>query len=197
MHEALLMVSAAGDVEFMNASAERLTGRAREQASGRHIKEVLDLRDTHNRPLSLPDGRSYGYLIEQFGLSLNLSASGTMLVDLTIAPLADEAGRPSGYVVTLRKADERLRSQSIKEEFSEIDAFDLAPVSMVQLDSSGYIVRVNQALLQETGVAADSLVGRTLAALGKDPDPRIAKQLIRNLLQAESTAASTRQYFLN
>ncbi|MGD0548429.1 MAG: response regulator, partial [Terracidiphilus sp.] len=170
MHEALLMVSAAGDLEFMNASAERLTGRAREQAAGRHLKEVLDLRDRRNRRLSLLDGRGFGGLIEQFGLTLNLPAGGRVLVDLTLSPLTDEAGRLSGYVVSLRRADERLRSQVIEEEFNQIDLFDLAPMSMVQLDNSGYIVRVNQALVRESGIEAESLVGHTLAALSRDPD---------------------------
>jgi PAS domain S-box-containing protein len=197
MHEALLMVSATGDIEFMNASAERLTGRSREQAGGRHIKEVLDLRDRRRRPFSLLDGRGYGGLIEQFGLSLNLPAGGSELVDLTLTPLADEAGRISGYVVSLRKADERLRSQVIEEEFNQSDHFDLATMPMVQMDGSGYIVRVNQALLIENGVDADSLVGRSLCSLSKDPDPRIARKLMGKLLQTGTAAPSSRPYFLN
>lgn len=194
MHEALLMVSVAGDIEFMNASAERLIGRAREQAGGRHIREFLDLRDMRDRRLSIFDGRRYGGLIEQFGLALKLPSGGSERVDLTISPLTDEDGRPSGYVVLLRKADGRLRSQVIEEEFNQIDLFDAASLSMMQLDSRGYIVRVNQALLRETGVDADSLVGRNLAALCKDPDPSIAKKLIGKLLHTESTVASTQRF---
>jgi len=36
---------------------------------------------------------------------------------------------------------------------------------MVQLDGDGRIVRVNQALQRESGVPADSLVGRSLTGL--------------------------------
>jgi CheY-like chemotaxis protein len=56
MHEALLTVSLDGDIQFMNASAERLIGHKREHASGCHLREVLDLRDTGNRPIPIPGG---------------------------------------------------------------------------------------------------------------------------------------------
>jgi hypothetical protein len=59
-------------------------------------------------------------------------------------------------------------------------------------------VRVNQALVRESGIEAESLVGHTLAALSRDPDPRIAKKLVGKLLHGETTAAaSSRPYFLN
>ena len=46
MHEALIMVSPIGEIQFMNAAAERLTGRTREYGGGRRLEEVLDLEIT-------------------------------------------------------------------------------------------------------------------------------------------------------
>ena len=63
---------------------------------------------------------------------------------------------------------------------------------MVQLDGNGHIVRVNQSLLRESGVAAESLVGRTLTGLSSDPDPRIAKQLMHKLLQGDARVTTFR-----
>ena len=60
---------------------------------------------------------------------------------------------------------------------------DLAPMVMVQLDGDGCIVRVNQALLRESGTAAESVLGRSAAGLSMDRDPRIAKGLMHMLLQ--------------
>jgi len=197
MHEALLLISAAGDIEFMNPSAERLIGRARGQVNGRHIREVLDLRDRRNRPLALVDGRACRGVIEQFGLSLNLSSGECALVDVTLTPLFEDLGRLSGYIVSLRRADERLRSQVIDEVFDQADLFDQAATSMVQMDSSGYIVRVNQALVNETGVEVECLVGRSLSELSQDSDPRIARQLVGRLLHAGETPVSSRPVYLN
>ena len=54
MYEALLMVSLDGDIQFINAAAELLIGCSREDANGRHVREVLDLRDAHNISVAIP-----------------------------------------------------------------------------------------------------------------------------------------------
>jgi CheY-like chemotaxis protein len=192
MHEALITVSLSGDIQFMNAPAERLIGCSREHATDCYLREVLDLRDTRNRPISLPARHGLSGPIEEFGLSLIQPGRAPVLVDLTIAPFADNEGTQAGYVLTLRKADERVRSQALEEAFNASDLFELAPMAMVQLDSSGHIVRVNDALVRESGVAVESLVGRTLTGLSMDPDPRIAGKLMHKLLQGGATVTTAR-----
>jgi|HubBroStandDraft_5_1064220.scaffolds.fasta_scaffold05894_3 CheY-like chemotaxis protein len=197
MNEALLTVTLNGDIQFMNSAAERLTGRLREQAAECHLREVLDLRDTRNRPISMPARHGLSGPIEEFGLSLVQAGKPPLLVDLTISPFADGTGAQTGYVLTLRKADERVRSQALEEAFNASDLFELAPLAMVQLDSSGHIVRVNDALLRESGVPVESLVGRTLTGLSMDPDPRIAGKLMHKLLQGGATITTPKPLFNN
>jgi PAS domain S-box-containing protein len=197
MHEALLTVTLAGDIQFMNSAAERMIGHTREHATGCHIREIVDLRDTRNRPVSVPARHGLGSPIEEFGLTLNLAGRVSMLVDMAISPFSDSAGVQTGYVITLRKADERVRSQAVEETFNATDLFELAPMAMVQLDSTGHIVRVNQALVRESGVPEESLVGRTLTGLSMDPDPRIAGKLMHKLLQGGATVTTTRPLVSN
>jgi len=197
MHEALLTVTLAGDIQFMNSAAERMIGHTREHATGCHIREILDLRDTRNRPVTVPARHGLGSPIEEFGLTLNLAGRIPMLVDMAISPFSDSAGVQTGYVITLRRADERMRSQAIDETFNATDLFELAPMAMVQLDSTGHIVRVNQALVRESGVSAETLVGRTLTGLSMDPDPRIAGKLMHKLLQGGATVTTTRPLVSN
>jgi len=64
------------------------------------------------------------------------------------------------------------------------------PTAMVQLDKDGRIMRVNEALLHDSGVKAESLLGRTLTGLSMDPDPRIAQDLMHMLLQADTFMAT-------
>jgi len=195
MHEALLTVTLAGDILFMNASAERLIGCSRDQATGRHLREVLDLRDGENHPIPMPARHGLAGPIEEFGLSLNQPGGPSISVDLAISAFADNAGVQTGYVLTLRKADERVRLQAVEEAFNPSDLFEMAPMPMVQLDSTGHIVRVNQALLRESGIAVESLVGRTLTGLSMDPDPRIAGRLMHKLLEGGATVTTPRPLY--
>ena len=197
MHEALLTVSLAGDIQFMNASAERLIGCPREHAAGRHLRDVLDLRDMRNRAIAIPARHGLAGPIEEFGLSLNQPGRPSISVDLAISATSDNEGVQTGYVLTLRKADERMRSQALEETFNTSDLFELAPMAMVQLDSTGHIVRVNEALLKESGVAVESLVGRTLTGLSMDPDPRIAGKLMHKLLQGGTSITTAKPLYSN
>jgi CheY-like chemotaxis protein len=197
MSEALLTISLDGDIQFMNASAERLIGHTREHAAGCHIREILDLRDKRNRPIAIPGRHGLSGTIEDFGLSLQRPGCASILVDTIISPFANSAGVQTGYVLTLRKADGRVRSQVVEDAFNTADLFELAPMAMVQLDSTGHIVRVNEALLKESGVALESLVGRTLTGLSMDPDPRIAGKLMHKLLQGGATVTSPKPLYNN
>jgi len=178
--EALFMISITGQVQFMNRAAERLVGVPSSNAIGKNIFEVLDLQDQsgcHALFPHLANERS----IENFGLSLKTAAGKIMLVDLAISALIDYPGRLKRYVLSVRSAEKRLRALETLATPAKLDAFDVVSLPMVQLDGNGHILRVNQALLDETGIAAESLMGSTFRDLSRDPDPRIAKMLIPKL----------------
>jgi PAS domain S-box-containing protein len=182
MHEALLAISLEGDIQFMNTAAEKLTGVSREHATGFHFREVLHVEDRRSPLVFVSARRGLSGPIESFGLWLR-QPFGLLLIDLAVSPTVDEDGRQSGYILTIRKAEERLRSQTLQGSQSEVENFELTPVPMVQLDNSGHIVRVNDAMLRDVNVAEEKLVGRTLAGLSRDPDPRISGKLMYQLLQ--------------
>jgi PAS domain S-box-containing protein len=180
--EALFMISITGHLQFMNRAAEKLLGIPRSIATNRSIFEVLDLRD-QSGSLALAPHLAKEHPIESFGLSLRTQAGKIALVDLTISALLDDAGGLKRYVLSVRNAEKRLSVDDAQSGLSKLDTFDLVSVPMVQLDGKGHILRVNRALIRETGIAAESLVGSTLKDLSRDPDPRIANTLIPNLLQ--------------
>jgi PAS domain S-box-containing protein len=197
MREGLLTVSFDGAIQFMNKAAEKLTGWTLEEARGRQCAEVLNLSDGLQRPIPDLKPREDLSPVEEFGWTLIWPGGETMMVDISVAPLAGAAGERSGYVMTLRDAAERMRSQAIEETLDQSHCFDTAPMGMVQLDAEGRIVRVNKALLLESGVTAESLLGRSLNALGMDPDPRIAKHLMHKLLNGGATVATARARDVN
>jgi len=194
MREGVLLLSAAREVRFMNTAAEDLTGWAIEDAKGKAIDEVLNMGE---RSDCLPQANSAAATMEEFGLQLERNGGGRILVDLCMSSLRGHDGERTGWVVTLRDAAERLRSQAVEEALEEGHSFHTAPIAMMQLDASGCIVRVNRTLLEETGVTAECLVGRTLTGLSMDPDPRIARDLLHKLLQGGTQATITRSHAMN
>jgi PAS domain S-box-containing protein len=197
MREGVLMVSSEGRVEFMNAAAEALAGWSLAKAKGRTLNEVLNLSNGNQRSTNLLENREDSISLEEFGWTLNHPNGGSVLVDISLAPLASISGPRKGFVVTVRDAAERMRSQAIEETCDDTHSFDQAPMAMVQLDGNGCIVRVNQALQRESGVAAESLVGRSLTGLSMDPDPRIAKDLMHTLLQGGTFMATPKPRSVN
>jgi PAS domain S-box-containing protein len=194
MREGVILVSAARVVRFMNAAAEDLTGWPIEDAKEKPIEEVLRLGD-NSQCLGQANGTDAA--VEEFGLALERNGGDRILVDLAVSPLNSHSGERTGWVITLRDAAERLRTQAVEEALEEGHSFHTAPIAMMQLDASGCIVRVNRTLLEETGVPAESLVGRTLTGLSMDPDPRIARDLMQKLLHGAAQATVVRQRVMN
>jgi PAS domain S-box-containing protein len=194
MREGVLLLSAGREIRFMNAAAEDLTGWAIEDAKGKTLGEVLNLGERNN---CLPQANSMETAVEEFGMLLERNGGGRILVDVSASMLRDPDGESMGWVITVRDAAERLRTQAVEEALEEGHSFHTAPIAMMQLDASGCIVRVNKTLLEETGVDAESLVGRTLTGLSMDPDPRIARDLLRRLLQGGAQATTVRPAAMN
>lgn len=107
--------------------------------------------------------------------------------DKTLASVTEEM--PYGYLIKPFSSRELRvvlqialhRRSEIARANAKIDDFEAVSMPMVQLDGNGHILRVNQALIRETGLAAESLLGKTLKQLGESPDPRIANVLAPKL----------------
>jgi PAS domain S-box-containing protein len=193
MPEGIMTLSTKGAVRFMNYAAESLTGWNAAAAKGKSAHEVLQWAEGQTNPvpdLSKWKDPSQG---EWMGCALAQPGGGHSFVDMTMALLSAGDGEPRGYVLTLRDATERMRKQALDEAQSERPCFDRAPMAMMQLDAQGRIERVNEALLKETGIPAERVLGRTLTGLNMDPDPRIGKELIPRLLKNASFVTAISQ----
>jgi PAS domain S-box-containing protein len=187
----LLTAGPDGAIRIINHAAEMLLGSTQLQVKGRHLAEVLHLADGLGRPVTGLVPLKDGAQVDEFGWTLAREDGEKTIVDITVTSLTDGAGQTGGYVVTLRDAAERMRFHAIEETLDQGNYFDTAPMGMVQLDADGRVVRVNKALEVESGVAAESLVGRSLTGLCMDPDPRIAHQLMPKLLRGNTVVAAT------
>jgi len=190
MHEAIVLLSADGLVEFMNEAAEELAGQTLLQVQGMHLNRLFDLKDIYQRPVSMPIMQGETAVIEEFGWFLRGPGSDRIMVDFTVRSLSAEDGSNAGHVLLLRNAAERMRQNVIEASTREAEGFDNSPMAMVQLDGEGRVIRINQRLLRDSGLPMECLVGRSLTTLLADPDPRINKQFVHRLLRPFKPAHS-------
>ena len=182
-HEAMVLVSDDGLIQFMNQAAEEMAGLTLLRARGMLLGEVFDLVDIYQRPVPMPVKEGESASVEEFGWYLRRPDRGQMIVDFTVRSLVADDGEHGGHVLTLRDATERMRKSVIEASTKDNEYFDYAPMPMVQLDGEGRIMRINRKLLDDSGLPMERLIGRSLTALLADPDPRITKQFVYKLLR--------------
>jgi PAS domain S-box-containing protein len=187
---AVLTLNLNHEVQFMNATAETMVGCTAAAAQGMKLYALLNLTDSRMHPLPDLDNARDAVPIEEFGCSLVKEGGTRTMVDVTITPLKDKSRHRTGFMVTMQEAAERLRSQAVEEALDEVDAFHMAPLPMVQMDSAGRIVRLNDAMIKKTGTDPALVVGRSLTAISMDSNPRIARDFLHNLLQSDTSVAT-------
>ena len=183
VRDAIVLVAPDGTIQYMNKAAEEMAGLSFLRARGMLLNEVFQLTDVCERPIPMPETRGQEISLEEFGWLLHIHGRDRMIVDYSVRSLISEVGDHGGHVLALRDATERMRQKVIEASLTEAHTFDSSVISMLQLDGNGRIMRINQQFLEESRVPAESVVGRRLTDLLADPDPLIATQFIRRLLQ--------------
>lgn len=192
MNEAIVFVSVDGTIEFMNQPAEEMVGLKLLRARRQLLSEVFDLADVCQRPVPMPVRRGEAATIEEFGWLLRVPGKDRLIVDFTVRSLVADDGARGGHVVSLRSAAHRMRQSVIEGSTRETESFDNAPMSMVQLDGEGRVMRINQKLLNDSGLPMEHLIGRSLTDLLADPDPRVTRQFVYKLLRPYRPAHEVR-----
>ena len=188
MHEAIVLVSAECLVQFMNPAAEEMSACSLSQAQGRHLSEVFPLTDIYRQPIPLPVKRGTAVALEQFGWLLLIPGQDRAIVDFNVRSVIAEDGSHGGHVLTLRNATQRMRQKLIEASISEDTSFDSSPIPMVQLDGHGRVMRINRKLLSQADLPMELLIGRRLADLIHDPNPRITQRFLSMLLRPHPPA---------
>jgi PAS domain S-box-containing protein len=112
MHAGLLAISLEGEIQFMNAAAERVTGVLPRDARGKQFNDVLAMEDgfkiDHNRVIFPGDWtRMVGV-----GRTLESPHANSLPVNVSFAPMIDNCGKLTGYAVTLRTMTEQPYSEA-------------------------------------------------------------------------------------
>jgi PAS domain S-box-containing protein len=132
VREAMVLISADGIVQYMNRAAEEMAGLRLLRARGLLVTEVFQLRDISERPIPLPVARGEAVAIEEFGWALLVPGRERMIVDFSVRSLLSGEGMPSGHVVALRDATERMHQKVIEASVIQAQTSHNRSYSMMQ-----------------------------------------------------------------
>ncbi len=165
--DAVVVIDAAGSVEFVNPAAEALTGWALQDIVGRPLEEAIKLLDATSGAV-LHDISS---LVIAGGGNPVRSAEGAVLVardgrrihvDVNASPIRDRDNAISGVVTIFHDITERIEAEGAvrKSERFLSTVFESIHDPFCILDRDYRIVRVNSAYARFRGQPAEALLGR-------------------------------------
>ncbi len=124
INDAVISTDEYGRVKFMNALAQFLTGWNFEEADGKPIKEIFDIRSSDHKPESL-DVNLSGKLVqgptvtEQVKYMLKTKEIWDMYIELSSAPILDDKGSMKGTVIAFRDITNRVHTEKELDKYRE------------------------------------------------------------------------------
>ncbi|HEX8687558.1 MAG TPA: PAS domain S-box protein, partial [Pyrinomonadaceae bacterium] len=190
--DAVIATDEAGRVNFMNPVAERLTGWALAEASGRPLAEVFRIVNELTRePVESPvekvlrEGKVVGLANHTVLLA---RGGGEFPIDDSGAPIRDERGRTTGVVlvfhdVTEQRAAERTRAlqAAIVESSSE---------AVIGKTLDGTVTSWNAAAERMYGYTAEEAVGRHISLIVPEELRADLAEIMRQLARGERVERS-------
>ncbi len=183
-----------GSVRFLNPAAEALTGWTLEDAAGRPVDEVVQLRWPTSAQQPWASALALVTAVMQsdraapldHGVGLASRGQRDQLVDIAAAPVKQEDGQRLGAVLVMRDGRPRL-AQEARLRASEAlfrNAFEFAPLGMALVSFSGEFILVNESLCRLLGQSRAALQQTRQAALTLPADQAHERQRLQELAGA-------------
>jgi PAS domain S-box-containing protein len=199
--DAVITTDAGGNVTFLNAVAQELTGWTEVKAIGRPLAAVFRIiHEVSRQPVENPvkglrEGRGVGLTNHTVLVGKD---STERSIDASAAPIRDEGGRVRGVVLVFRDVTERRRAEGkVAESEQKFRAtFDQAAVGIAHVAPDGRWLRVNQKLCDIVGYSHGELMGLTFQDITYPDDLEADLGYVRRLLAGEITTYSMeKRYF--
>jgi PAS domain S-box-containing protein/putative nucleotidyltransferase with HDIG domain len=149
----------------MNQMAENLTGWGKEDALGKKLTEILNVKDEELGSLEkhlVEKVITQGLIINLLEDRLLVAKNGTEIpISDSVAPIRDDSGETAGTVLVFRDITERKR---MEEELRESEAryrqlVEYAPAAIYEVDlTTGRFLSVNEVLCKYSGYTHDELL---------------------------------------
>lgn len=184
--EGVITTDISGNVTFMNAVAESLTGWKEAKALGKKLGQVFVIHNDAGRveqhPVAQCQRRKGGVGPDVHAL---VSADGeVVLVEDNATPIKDEAGGTIGYVLVFRDITDRKQNQELlkRERETFFSILQGATYGVILLDQSGQYFYVNPAFTRITGYTLEDIPVGRLWFQKAFPDEAYRKEVISEWL---------------
>jgi len=151
LDQGVVAADLAGNISFMNKTAERLTGWEASAALGRPVREVFEIQPPNGE--APPAGHSF----------LRRKDGKRLVIEVTTGPLESEDGGLNGMVTTFRESSPTATAATTHAGDLELAAMTRSIADpMIGLDASWRINFANPAAAKLFGVSLQALSGRGL-----------------------------------
>jgi two-component system, cell cycle sensor histidine kinase and response regulator CckA len=160
--DAVASTDLAGDVTFLNAVGQALTGWTLEEARGQPIAEVLNLHDaTTRQPAAIGESQT-GPLDLPGDAILFRRDGGEIAIEGSRAPIHDRDGRSVGAVIVVRDVTERRGAEQAmwQSQLRFRRLFDAHTIGIAIADLAGRTLEVNNAYVAMLGYSRSELLAR-------------------------------------
>ncbi len=122
--DGVISLTADGAVDYLNPAAEKITGWTLNAAIGRTIGEVLPLAGMREPPLHSDPAAlaAWFHSAGEAGISLRTPGGGERQIQLSVATVMDDQGRPQGLVLTFRDTSQ---TQTLMRELAHRASHDV------------------------------------------------------------------------
>ena len=194
--EAVLAVDHDQRVTYVNPAAERLYGVSAAEVLGRRLSELYELRPVtqgHDRNMTPLRHEGAIWRIEQ----IQRTHDGRELqVEVSDAPLLDNAGQPSGRLSVIRDIAERTRAaQRLRESEARLRLIlRQSPAGIVQADADGNMTLVNDRWCEMLGYPETELLGKRVIEVTHPSSVAATIEAVSRLAAGESVIQLEKTY---
>ncbi len=191
--DAVIVTNTKARINYMNPTAQLLTGWTQEQALGAPLAEVFNIVDEKLRqPVESPVDKAIreGAIVGLANHTVLIARDGShMLIDDSAAPIRDKAGGLIGVVMVFHNVTHERRAKH-QLEISEVRyrrLFETAHDGILILDAqSAQVLDVNKFLQHLLGYPASFFMGKELWEIGIFEDAERCKAVVAELQRTGS-----------
>jgi PAS domain S-box-containing protein/putative nucleotidyltransferase with HDIG domain len=192
--DAVIASDKEGRITFMNPMAEKLTGWKQEDAFGKKMTEVLNIREEELENLErhlVEKVITEGLIINLLEDHLLIAKDGTQTpISDSVAPIRSDDGEIPGTVLVFRDITEHKRAEAAlrgsEERFRTV--FERSTIGNSLTAPDGKLLQVNQAFSDMLGYTIEEMQKLNFAGITHPDDIPKGQECIRSLLADERTA---------